>query len=109
MTTRVENNGQCCNWGAVEAVYNMICAAIFVFNIQVQLLQKCRPLFMSIILQFPLCLYKLNRSMVGVANDLVPQNVVLPLLVSLHNEIHLFIIGGVLTNCIRKCLTMIGH
>jgi len=64
---------------------------------------------MAFILQLPLCLYKLERSVIGVYDHLFPKNAMFSLSVSLHNRIHLFIIGGVLLNCIRKCLTMIGH
>jgi len=64
---------------------------------------------MAIILQLPLCWYKLTRLVIGVDDHLLPWNVVLPLLESLHDGLHLFIIGGVLPNCIKKCLTMIGH
>ena len=70
MATRVENNSQCCNWGLTKAVCNMIGAALFVFNFQVELLQICRPLLMVIILQLPLCLYKLNRQVIYVHNHI---------------------------------------
>lgn len=62
---------------------------------------------MVIVLQLPLCLYKLKRLVIGVDDHLLPQNVVLPLSASLHDGIHLFIIGGVLPNFIGKCLPMI--
>ena len=109
LTTRVENSSQCCNWGSVEVVCNKIGATLFIFNVQVELLQICRPLLMVIALQLPLCLYKLKRLVINVDDYLLPQNVVLPLSASLHDRIHLFIIDGVLPNCLRKCLTMIGH
>jgi len=109
VATRVENSSQCCNWGPVELVCNMIGAAPFVFNVQVELSQICRPLLIAIILQLPLCLYKLKRSMVSVDDRLLPHNVMFPFSASLNDGIHLFIIGGVPLNCIGKCLTMIGH
>lgn len=86
----------------------MIGATLFVFNVKVELLQLCRPLLMAIVLQLPLCLYKLKRSVIGVDDHLLPQNVRIPLLASLHDGMHLFIIGGVLLNCVGKFLTMIG-
>ena len=64
---------------------------------------------MAIILQLPLCLYKLKRSLIGVDDCLLLENIVLTLSASLYDGIHLFIIGRVIPNCIRKCLTMIGH
>jgi len=86
----------------VEVVYNMIDASLFVSNVQVELLQICRPVLMVIILQLPLCLYKLKRSVIDVDDRLLPHNLMLPLSASLHDRIHLFIIGGVLMNCIRS-------
>jgi len=38
--------------------------------------------------------------MIDVDDHLLPRNVILPILASLHDIIHLFIIGGVLLNCI---------
>ena len=64
---------------------------------------------MAIVLELPLCLYKLKRSVIGMDDRLLPHNVMLPLPASLHDGIHLFIIGGVILNCIRKSLTMICH
>lgn len=109
MTIRVENSSQCCNQGSAEAARNMIGAAIFSFNVEVTIFQICRPLVMVIVLQLPLCLYKLKRWVIGVDNILLPQNVMIPLSISMHDGIHLFIIGRVLLNCIGKFLTMIGH
>lgn len=105
----VENSSQFCNSGPTEVVYNMIGASLFVFNVQVELLQICRLLLMAIILQLPLCLYKLQRPVIDVDDCLLHKNVMVPLSTSLHDGIHLSIIGGVLLNCIGKCLTMIGH
>lgn len=87
----------------------MIGAGVFLFNLEVEFLQLCKPLLMVTILQFPLCLYKLKRSVISVDDRLLTQNVMLPLWASLCNVIHLFIIGGVLLNFIGKCLTIIGH
>jgi len=80
----------------------MIGATLFVFNVQVELLQICRPLMMAMIPQIPLCLYKLKRSVIVVDECLLTQNVMLPLSESLHDGMNLFIIGGVLMNCVRK-------
>ena len=109
MATGVENNSQCCNWELVEVVCNMIGYSLFIFNVQVELLQICRRLLMAIILQLPLSLYKLKRLVIDVDDRLLPQHVVLPFLASLQDGIHIVTIGGVLSNCIVKCLTMIGH
>ena len=72
MATRVENSSQCRNWGPDEVVCNIIGAALFVFNVQVELLHICTPLLMAIVLQLPLCLYKLKRSVISVDDRLLP-------------------------------------
>jgi len=51
---------------------------------------------MVIILQLPLCLYELQGSMVYVDDNFLPQNVMPPLSIDLHNGIHLFVISGIL-------------
>jgi hypothetical protein len=64
---------------------------------------------MAIILQLPLCLYELQGSVVYVDDRLLSQNVMLSLPTSLHNGIHFFVIIGILSDCVRKCLTVIFH
>ena len=61
-----------------------------------ELLQVCAQLLMQIILQLPLRLYELQGSVVRVDDRFLPQNLMLPLSVGLHNGIHLFIISGIL-------------
>ena len=39
----------------------------------------------------------------------LPKNVMLPLSTGLHNGIHFFVIGGILANCLRQCLTVTCH
>ena len=55
---------------------------------------------MAIILQFRLGLYELQGSMVCVDDRFLPQNVMLPLSAGLYNGVHLFIISGVLPDCV---------
>ena len=64
---------------------------------------------MVIIMQLPLCLYELQGSVVCVDDFVLPQHVMLPLLTSMQNGIHLFFISGILANCVRKCLIVICH
>ena len=78
----------------------MIGAALLILDIQMELLQICRPLLMAIILQFPLGLYELQGSVVCVDDCFLPQNVMLPLSAGLHNGVHLFIIGWILPDCV---------
>ena len=74
-----------------------------------ELLQVCGPLLMAIILQFPLGLYELQGSVVRVDDRFLPQNVMLPFSVGLHNGINLFVISGILPDYVLKCLTVIFH
>ena len=64
---------------------------------------------MAIILQIPLFLYELQGSVVYVDDYFLPQNVMLPLLASQHNGIHLFFISGIFVDCVRQCLTVKCH
>jgi hypothetical protein len=64
---------------------------------------------MAIILQLLLCLYELQGLVVCVDDRFLSQNVMLPLLASLHNGIHLFVISAILSDYVGKCLTMICH
>lgn len=55
---------------------------------------------MAVIMQPPLCMYKLERSVIYVDDRFLPHNVVFRLLESLHDGIHILIISGVFMNCI---------
>ena len=104
MPKRVENGGYGHDRWSAEAVCNIIGATLLVIDVQMKLLEICRPLLMAIILKLPLCLYELHGSMVCVDDCLLPQNVMLPLLTSLHNGIHFFFISGVLVNYVEQSL-----
>ena len=106
---RVEHSDQCHDWLSTEVVCNIIGASILILNVQMELLQVGGPFLMATVLQLSLWLYKLKRLVIGVDDCLLPHNVNLLLSASMHNGIHLFIIGGVLLNCSGKYLTMIGH
>ena len=75
-------------------------ATLLILDIQMELLQVCGPLLMVIILQFPLGVYELKGSVVCVDDHFLPQNVMLPLVVGLHNGIHLFVISEILLDCV---------
>jgi hypothetical protein len=53
---------------------------------------------MVFILQFSLCLHELHRLVIILDYCLLLENVVLPFSKGLYNGVHLFFIGGVLTN-----------
>ena len=96
--TGVEHNDQRRDWWFVEAVYNIIGVSLLVLNVQMELLQVCGPFLMAIILKLPMCLYELQRSVVYVDGCFLPRNVMLPLTICLHNEIHFFVIGGIISD-----------
>jgi hypothetical protein len=95
--------------GRLRQSATLLVLPFFVLNVQMKLLQVCGPLLMAIVLQIPLCLYELQGSVVCVDDCFLSQNVMLPLPTSLHNGIHLFVISGILLDCVRKCLTVICH
>jgi hypothetical protein len=51
---------------------------------------------MVIIMQFSLCLHELQRLMINVDDCLLPENVIPPLAIGLHNGVHYFFISRVL-------------
>lgn len=104
MPARFENFTQCHNRGSNEAVCDII-----VLYVQMEFLQVFGPLMMAIILQLPLCLHKLKRSVICVDDYLLPQNIMITFSACLHNRVHILIIGGVHTNSIKECIIVIGH
>jgi hypothetical protein len=52
---------------------------------------------MVVILQFTLCLYKLQRIMISVDDCLLSENIMLPLVEELHNGVHFFVLSRVIT------------
>ena len=94
----VEHSYQCHDSWPIEAVYTIIVVILLVPNVQMELLRVCRPFFMVIVLQLPLFLYELQWSLVCADDRFLPQNVMLPLTVGLHNGMHLFVVSGVLSD-----------
>jgi len=74
-----------------------------------ELLQVGGPFLMVVVLQFPQCLYELQRLVISVYDCLFSQNVMFPLKIGLYNGIHFLVIGGVFPDSIRECLTMVCH
>jgi hypothetical protein len=96
MDARVYHYGECHDWWSTEEINNMIGASYFILDVEVELLQVCGPLLIAIILQFSLCLHKLQWLMISVDDFLLPKNVMSPLAARLHNGIHFFIVSRVL-------------
>jgi hypothetical protein len=55
---------------------------------------------MVVLLQFPLCLYELQRCVISVDDCLLSRNVMFPLTTILYNGIHFLVIGGVFMDSI---------
>jgi hypothetical protein len=72
-------------------VNNEIGAPCLIFDVDMELLQVCGPIFMALVLQFSLCLDELQRLVINVDDCLLPENVMLPLVAGLYNGIHLFL------------------
>ena len=109
MPKRLDNGGKFHKQRPTKEICDMIGANLLIFNVQMELLQICRPFFMVFLLQLPLGLHKLKRLVIHVDDCLLPQNIMFPLLTCMHNRIHFLIISGVPSNSIRGCLTMIVH
>ena len=59
MAARVLHCGECRDWRSAEAINDVIGASRFILDVEVKLLQVCGPLFMTVIIQFTLCLCEL--------------------------------------------------
>jgi hypothetical protein len=55
---------------------------------------------MAVVMQFPLCLYELQRLVINVYDHLFCQNVMFPLTIGLYNGIHFLVIGRVFLDSI---------
>jgi hypothetical protein len=109
MSIGMEHNGECNHKRPTEAVNDIIGDTYLILDVDMELLQVGGPLLMLLILQFPLCLYELQRLVISVYDHLFPQNVMFPLTTGLNNGIHFLVIGGVFSDNIRECLTMACH
>jgi hypothetical protein len=109
MSTGMEHSGECSHRRPTEAVNDTIGDTCLILDVEMELLQVGGPLLMAVVLQFPLCLYELQRLVISVYDRLFPQNVMFPLTTGLYNGIHFLVIGGVFPDSIRECLTMVCH
>jgi hypothetical protein len=98
MPTGMEHGGECSHGRSIEVVSNMICDPCLILDVEMELLQVCRPLLMAVVLQLPLCLYELQRLVINVDDCIISQNIMFPLATSLHNGIHFLVIGEVFPN-----------
>jgi hypothetical protein len=98
MAVGVWHRGECFNWRAVEEINDNFGASCLILDVEMEVLEVSRPLLMEVILQFFLCLRKMQRPMISVDDCLLPENVMLSLATTLHNGVHLFFVSRVLTN-----------
>jgi hypothetical protein len=109
MSTRMEHNGECIHKRLTKEANDMIGDTCIILDVDMELFQVCGPLLMVVILQFPLCLYELQRLAIGVYDHLFSHNVMFQLTTCLYNGIHFLVIGGVFLDGIRECITMVCH
>jgi hypothetical protein len=74
----------------------LIGTSYFILDVEVELLQICAPLLRVVILQFSLCLHEPQWLMINVDDSLLPEDAMPPLVVGLHNGVHLFFVSWVL-------------
>jgi hypothetical protein len=91
-----------------EAVNDTTGDTYRILDVDMELLQVGGPLLMVVILQFPLCLYELQRLVISVYDHLFPHNVMFPLMTGLYNGIHFLVIGGYFWTVLES-LTMVCH
>jgi len=95
MPIGMEHDGEYSNESSNEVVSDTICAPCLILDVDMELLQVCGLFFMAVILQLPLCLYELERLVIGVDDCLLSHNVMFPLTIELYNGIHFLVIGGI--------------
>ena len=100
MPIGMEHSGECIHGRSNEVVNNMICTPYLILDVEMERMKVGGTLLMVVILQFPMCLYELQRLMINVNDSLLSQNVMFPLKTNLYNGIHLFVIGGVFSDII---------
>jgi hypothetical protein len=101
----MEHSGECSHKRLIEAINEMIGDTCLILDVEMELMQVGGPLLMVVVLQFPLCLYQLQRLVINMYDHLFSHNVIFPLMTRLYNEIHFLVIGGVFLDSTRECLT----
>jgi hypothetical protein len=109
MSIGMEHSGECSHRRPTEEVRKIIADTCLRIDVEMELLQVGGPLMMEVILQFPLCLYELQRIVISVYDCLFPRNVIFSLTTGLYNGIHFLVIVGVFPYSIREFLTMFCH
>jgi hypothetical protein len=66
----------------------MLCDPYLILDVEMELMHVSGPLFMEVVLQFPLCLYELHRLVISVDDHLLSHTVIFPLTIGLYSGIH---------------------
>jgi len=98
MATRFENYGECHDWRLADEITDSVGTACFILDVEVEMLKVCGAPLMEVIMQFSLCLHELQQLLISVDDYILPNNVIPPLAVGLHNGVHLFAVHRVLTD-----------
>jgi hypothetical protein len=109
MSTGMEQSGKCSHRRLTEVVNDTIGDTCLILDVEIELVQVGGPLLMVVVMQFSMCLYERQRLVISVYDRLCPHNVIFPLMTGLYNGIHFLVIGGVFTDSIEECLTMVCH
>ena len=96
----MEHNGECNHRRPTEVVNDTIGDTCLILDVKMEFLQVGGPFLMAVVLQFPPCLYELQRLVISVYDCLFSQNVMFPLTTGLYNGIHFLVIGGVFSDSI---------
>jgi hypothetical protein len=73
MSTGMEHSGEFIHMRPTEAVNDMIGDTSLILDVDMEMLQVGGPLLMVVILQFPMCLYELQRLVISVYDHLFPR------------------------------------
>jgi hypothetical protein len=71
MSTGIEYSVECSHWRSNEVVSDTISAPCLMLDVEMELLHVGGPLLMMVVLQFPLCLYELQRLVINVDDRLL--------------------------------------
>jgi hypothetical protein len=70
MSTGMEHSRECNHKRLIDVVSDMIGDTCLILDVEMELLHVGGPLLMLVILQFPLCLYELQRLVISVYDHL---------------------------------------
>jgi hypothetical protein len=72
MSIRMEHSGESSHMRPTKASSDTIGDTCLILDVDMELLQVGGPLMMAVVLQFPLCLYELQRLLISLYDHLFP-------------------------------------